>query len=103
MAKRAPQNAKSEPKMQPVSHVTPNECIVALNNKQLQKAVVLNCCQNAHEHAARQKLTVNAENGADQSGINWCCFDQRLEVTTSSTFLLMLGVLVDQFASHLGH
>jgi len=35
-AKQDPQITKPEPKMQLVSHVTPNECIVTLKNKQLQ-------------------------------------------------------------------
>jgi len=47
--------------------------------------------------------TWEAENNAGQSGLNWPCFDQMLEVPTSSTFLLMFGVLVDQFSMLLGH
>jgi len=47
--------------------------------------------------------TVEAKNCAGQSGLNWPCFDQMLEVPTSSTFLLMLGVLVDQFSMLLCH
>jgi len=47
--------------------------------------------------------TADVKNCAGQSGINWLCFDQMLEVPTSSTFILMLGVLVDQFSMLLGH
>jgi len=47
--------------------------------------------------------TADVKNCAGQSGTNWPCFDHMSEVPTSSTFLLMLGVLVDQFSMLLGH
>jgi len=42
--------------------------------------------------------TVEAKNCAGQSGLNWPCFDQMLEVPTSSTFLSTL-----QFSKRLCH
>jgi len=90
--------------MQLVRCVTPNECIVTLKTNNCNKVTVLNCCQNRPAGCGTgQKLTDAAEIGAGQSGLNWPCFDQMLEVSTSSTFLSMLGVLVDQFARLLGH
>jgi len=56
-----------------------------------------NRVRHAPTHAA------DAKNCAGQSGLNWPCFDQTLEVSTSSTFLLMLGVLLDQFSMLLCH
>jgi len=56
---------------------------------------------NKARHAPTR--TWEAENDAGQFGLNWPCFDQTLEVPTSSTFLLMFGVLVDQFLMLLGH
>jgi len=40
VANHDPQNAESEPEMQPVSRLTPTERIPTLNNKQLQQS----CC-----------------------------------------------------------
>jgi len=76
--------------MQPVSNVTPNECIVTLNNKQSQQSYHFELLPKCAWVRRASKPTADAENGAGQSGLNWPCFDHRLEVATSSTFLLTL-------------
>jgi len=76
-----PQNTNLEHKMQLVRHVTPNECIVTLKNKQLQQSHCFELLPKPSVHSTGQKLTAAAEIGAGQSGLNWPCFDQMMEVS----------------------
>jgi len=72
-AKRCHQNAKSEPKMHPGSHATPNECIGALNNNNCNQAAIWIGVKRCHSERAKKLV----KNCAGHLGLKCACFDQR--------------------------